>query len=58
MTTPTTHSTPTCRHCGDPLPDDAPPSVTSCRSYADWYARQAGDMLLADVADALTLLAG
>jgi len=45
-----------CRHCGDALPDDAPPSVTSCRSYANWKASQRGDMLHADEADALTLL--
>src|SRR5262245_51678622 len=37
-----------CRHCNAPLPDDCPPVVTSCRSYADWRARQAGDMLTED----------
>ncbi len=47
-----------CRHCGDDLPDDAPPSVSSCRSYADWRARQAGDMLTEDEAVDLTLFAG
>jgi hypothetical protein len=45
-----------CRHCDDPLPDDAPPAVTSCRSYANWKARQRGDMLQAD--DALTFRDG
>jgi hypothetical protein len=24
-----------CRHCGDELPDDAPPEVTSCTNYAN-----------------------
>jgi hypothetical protein len=47
----------TCRHCGDDLPGDAPPGVTSCKGYADWRDREAGDMLPADEADALTLLA-
>ena len=47
-----------CRHCQDELPADCPPGVTSCRSHADWRARQCGDMLPADEADALTLLAG
>jgi hypothetical protein len=35
----------TCRHCGDALPDNAPPSITSCTAYADWRARQVGDIL-------------
>jgi hypothetical protein len=47
-----------CRHCGDELPDDGPPDVTSCRGYANWRARQAGDMLPVDEADVLTLWAG
>lgn len=36
---------PQCRHCGDELPKDCPPEVTSCRGYADWEARTRGDML-------------
>jgi hypothetical protein len=47
-----------CRHCGDPLPADAPPSVTSCTSYANWRARQAGDMLQADEAAMRTVFKG
>jgi hypothetical protein len=47
-----------CHHCGDPLPDDAPPEVTNCRAYAYWLARQRGDRLRTDEADALTLWAG
>jgi hypothetical protein len=44
--TPTVNTEPRhCRHCGDDIPDDAPADVTSCRAYADWRARQAGDML-------------
>jgi hypothetical protein len=34
-----------CRYCGDDLPADAPPGVDTCREYARWRARQAGDML-------------
>jgi hypothetical protein len=49
---------PACRHCGDDLPEDCPATVTSCKSYADWRARQRGDMLPADEADALALYAG
>jgi hypothetical protein len=47
-----------CRHCGDDLPEDSPASVTSCRGYADWRARQMGDMLPAEEADMLGLFAG
>jgi hypothetical protein len=47
-----------CRYCGDELPDDAPPEVTSCTSYANWRARQAGDMLPADEAAMLTVFKG
>jgi hypothetical protein len=47
-----------CRHCGDLLPADAPPSVTSCTSYANWRARQAGDMLQADEAAMRTVFKG
>jgi hypothetical protein len=47
-----------CRHCGDELPVDCPASVTSCRAYADWRARERGDMLPADEADSLMLFAG
>jgi hypothetical protein len=47
-----------CRHCGDELPRDCPPGVTSCRGYADWRARQKGDLLPTEEADALLLLAG
>jgi hypothetical protein len=51
-------STPTpCRHCGDDLPADAPPGVDTCKGYARWRARQAGDMLPWEVADALVLYA-
>jgi hypothetical protein len=48
----------TCRHCGDELPDDCPPDVSSCKGYADWYAKSKGDMLPSDEADALTVWAG
>jgi hypothetical protein len=48
---------PRCRHCGDDLPGDAPPGLTSCRQYADWRARTAGDTLAEDVAHRLMLLA-
>ncbi len=48
---------PVCRHCGDTLPDDSPPDLTSCRAYADWQAKRRGDMLSEDEAGALTLLA-
>ena len=34
-----------CRHCDDELLADYPPGVTSCKSYADWRARQRGDIL-------------
>jgi hypothetical protein len=34
-----------CRHCGDPLPDDAPAHVTSCRGWYDCRAGLAGDLL-------------
>ncbi len=47
-----------CRHCNDPLPDDAPPEATSCKQYARWRARQRGDMLPEDECDDLTLLGG
>src|SRR5262245_43135267 len=45
-----------CRHCEDELLDDCPPDVTSCRSYANRRARQAGDMLTEDESHDLTVL--
>jgi hypothetical protein len=50
MTTP-----PVGERCLDPLPDDAPPMLRTCREYADWRAKQAGDMLPADEANLLLL---
>jgi hypothetical protein len=47
-----------CRHCGDEPPSDCPADVTSCHGYANWQARQLGDMLSADEADMLTVWAG
>jgi hypothetical protein len=47
---------PACRHCGDELPEDCPPHLTSCRAYADWRARQAGDLLDEEEAGCLMLL--
>ena len=47
-----------CRHCGDVLPEDAPDSVDSCKSYCDWLARRRGDMLTANEIDVLILYAG
>jgi hypothetical protein len=44
-----------CRHCGDVLPEDAPDSVDSCKSYCDWLARRRGDMLTANEIDVLPL---
>jgi hypothetical protein len=49
---------PPCRHCGDELPEDCPATLTSCKAYCDWKARQRGDMQPADEADALALYAG
>ena len=49
---------PRCRHWNDELPEDCPPTVTSCRSYANWRARQAGDMLPEDAAIDLQLIWG
>ena len=46
-----------CRHCGDVLPEDAPDSVDSCKSYCDWLARRRVDMLTANEIDVLTLYA-
>ena len=46
-----------CTHCGEPLPDDSPPHVLTCRAYAAWRSRVAGSALSAAEADALTLLA-
>jgi hypothetical protein len=46
----------TCRHCGDTILEDCPAHVTSCRGYADWWAKQRGDMLSEDEAKTLTLL--
>ena len=40
------------------LPDDCPADVTSCRAYAEWKAKQKGDMLTADEAAMLGLFAG
>jgi hypothetical protein len=48
---------PVCRHCGDELPDDSPPGLTSYRAYCDWRARQAGDMLGKEESKPMTLLA-
>jgi hypothetical protein len=50
MTTP-----PLCERCLDPLPADPPPGLRTCREYADWRAREAGDMLTAAKASALAL---
>ena len=47
-----------CRHCGDVLPEDAPDSVDSCKSYCDWLARRRGDLLTANEVAILTLYAG
>jgi hypothetical protein len=47
-----------CRHCGEELPADCPAGVTSCRGYLDGRARRKRDLLPAEEADALTLLAG
>jgi hypothetical protein len=47
---------PACDRCHDPLPDDAPPSLHTCRDYAHWRARAAGDTLTAAEADALMML--
>jgi hypothetical protein len=47
---------PTCRHCGDTLPGDGPPHLTSCRAYCDWRARQAGSLLGEEEAGCLMLL--
>jgi hypothetical protein len=49
---------PRCRHCHDDLPADCPQGLTSCRAYADWRARQCGDMLGEQEANDLTLYAG
>jgi hypothetical protein len=49
---------PSCHHCGDELPEDCPATLTSCKAYCDWRARQRGDMLPADEADMLGLYAG
>jgi hypothetical protein len=38
------------RHCGDELPDDCPTEITSCRSYANWKAKQKGDTLTEEFA--------
>lgn len=38
--TPTTTTAQRCRHCGDDLPEDCPDTVTSCRGYSAWQARQ------------------
>jgi hypothetical protein len=46
---------PVCQRCRDTLPTDAPPGLRTCREYADWRARQAGDTLTAAEADALML---
>src|SRR5262249_48726001 len=46
---------PTCRHCGDTLPEDSPTGLTSCRAYCDWRARDEGDMLGEETAAALVL---
>ena len=46
---------PVCTRCRDRLPDDAPPEARTCREYATWRARQAGDALTAAEADALML---
>ncbi len=46
---------PVCARCHDPLPDEAPPQARTCREYATWRARTAGDTLTAAEADALML---
>jgi hypothetical protein len=47
---------PVCTRCHDPLPDDSPATLQTCREYADRRARQAGDLLPADAADLLMLM--
>jgi hypothetical protein len=49
---------PPFRHCGDALPSDCPATVTNCKAYCDWRARQMGDMLRAEDAIDLALYAG
>jgi hypothetical protein len=51
-----TPAMPTCRHCGDELPEDSPTHLTSCRAYADWRARLRGDLLTEAEANDLLLL--
>jgi hypothetical protein len=43
-----------CQLCGEAL-SGAPPGVDTCRLWADWRARQRGDLLTGAQADALLL---
>ena len=45
-----------CSRCGDDLPTDAPPSVRTCRDYADMIARARGDMLDEEMFQSLMLM--
>jgi hypothetical protein len=47
---------PVCERWLDPLSDDAPAVLRTCRRHADWRAKEAGDMLLSEEADVLLLL--
>jgi hypothetical protein len=44
-----------CAVCGDELPDDFP-GVTTCRGWADTYARERGDLLSEDLYRGLMLM--
>jgi hypothetical protein len=46
-----------CRLCGDELPG-APPGVVTSRAWADWRARQRGDLLTGAEARDLLLFRG
>jgi len=45
-----------CSRCNDDLPADAPPSVRTCRDYADMIAREHGDMLDEESSQSLMLM--
>jgi hypothetical protein len=46
-----------CRLCGEALPG-APPGVDTCRAWADWRARQRGDLFAGAEARDLLLFRG
>jgi hypothetical protein len=48
-------TSPIGERCRDTLADDAPPTLRTCREYADWRAKEAGDLLPRDEADLLAL---